>query len=419
LFRFYKYIIICRSRNVSFHSSSSHHPYTSKHLFRFLSLFLSNVYHIILVIMLSLATASIIGFSCLTAVTAAPFTYVNNPLGNSFPNPSPAQITDIEKAAHGSIPIAFPAAPAAAHAPAADTITSLELIAFNELFEVAFFTELIANITNNVPGYKFDTDIDTKTFVLTALTAIQAQEELHALNANNAVKKFTGGVIQPCQYNFPVSDIESAVALASTFTDVVLGTLQDVVTLFGTDGDATLIRGVASVIGQEGEQNGVFRTLLGNIPSALPFLTASTRGFAFSALNQGFIVPGTCPNITDIKLPIFAPLTVVSTGIQPSYQTLSFSFDLPSGGAPAAWKSDYSGLELVYINQQNAPTIEKLQNVKTTGNTITFDALFPFDQALFGNGLTIAAVTLAGLTFENVDSIANATLYGPGLIEIN
>lgn len=373
--------------------------------------------------MLSLAAASIFGFSCLTTVSAAPFTFVNNPLGNSFPNPNPSQITDIEKAAHGSIPIAFPDAPPAAKGPAADTITSLEFIAFNELVEVAFFTELIANITNNVPGYIFDTDVETRDFILTSLIAIQAQEEVHQLNANNAVKKFTGGIIVPCEYDFPVADIESAIALATTFTDVTLGTLADVVTLFGGDGDAALIRGVASVIGQEGEQNGVFRTILGKIPSALPFLTASTRGFAFSALNQGFVVPGSCPNVTatatEPNLPIFAPLNVLTTDIQPAYQTLSFSFDLPTGGAKPEWNADYSGLELVYINQQNAPTIEKLQNVKVTGNTVTFDALFPFDQALFGNGLTIAAITAAGLKFTDVNSIANSTIFGPGLIEVN
>jgi len=375
--------------------------------------------------MFSLATASLIGFSCLTAVTAAPFSFANNPLGNSFPSPNQEQILDIERAAHGSIPIPFPAVPGApaAKPPSADALTSLKFVAFNELFEVAFFTELIYNITNNVPGYIFDTEVDTRAYILQALTAIQAQEELHVLNANNAVKKFTGNVILPCQYNFPVTDIEQAITLASTFTDVVLGTLQDVVTLFGEDGDATLIRGVASVIGQEGEQNGFYRNLLNKIPSALPFLTASTRGFAFSALNQDFIVPGSCPNVTathsDIDLPIFGQLNVDTANIQPAVQTLDFSFNLPTGGAKPEWNSDYSGVQLVYINQQNAPTIEKLQNVKLVGNKVTFQANFPFDQALFGNGLTIAAITPAGAAFTDVDSIANVTIFGPGLIEVN
>jgi hypothetical protein len=56
------------------------------------------------------------------------------------------------------------------------------------------------------------------------------------------------------------------------------------------DGDIGLIRGVASVIGQEGEQNGFFRFKADKIPSAVPFLTTSTREFAFSTLNQNFVL---------------------------------------------------------------------------------------------------------------------------------
>jgi len=230
---------------------------------------------------------------------------------------------------------------------------------------------------------------------------------------------FNAGPIQPCQYNFPVSNIEDAITLASTFTDVVLGTLQDVATLLGTDGDAGLIRGIASVIGQEGEQNGFYRNLLGKNPSALPFLSASTREFAFSALNQNFVVPGSCPNIQTISLPIFGTLNVDTTNIQPQSQTLKFSFDLPTGGPQPEWKSDYSGLSLVYINQQNTPVVEPIQNVQLTGTTITFEALFPFDQATFGNGLTISAVALNSGDLTSADGVAKATVFGPGLIEIN
>jgi hypothetical protein len=175
------------------------------------------------------ASASLIGFSCLSLVSAAPFSFANNPLGNGFPNPSPAQITTIETLAHGSLPNgAPPAIP-----PKDDSFTSLRLIAFNELFEVAFFTELIANITIGCDGYNIEHD-GRKQYILESLTNILAQEELHALNANNALAHFNEGPIQPCQYNFPVNTVEDAIALASTFTDVVLGTLQDVVSLFGT-----------------------------------------------------------------------------------------------------------------------------------------------------------------------------------------
>lgn len=101
------------------------------------------------------------------------------------------------------------------------------MVAFNELFEVYYFTELLKNVTEGVKGYGFQ-DAALKTKVINTLTAIQAQEQLHALNANNALKRFNAGPIQACQYNAPVDNFMDAIALASTFTDVVLGTLADI-----------------------------------------------------------------------------------------------------------------------------------------------------------------------------------------------
>jgi len=362
----------------------------------------------------NIASASLIGLSCLSAiVSAAPAKF---PLSNNFPNitnPS-SQLTAIEDAAHGSLSNGSPPPKIMP-----DSLTSLQLIAFNELSEVAFFTELLVNITSNVPGFQIK-DNKTRDVIIKTLTAVQAQEELHELNANGAATKFGGEAIQPCEYNFPVTNIDEAFELAATFTDVVMGTLQNVETIFGSDGDIGLIQGVASVIGQEGEQNGYYRTLLGKIPSALPFLTTSTREFAFSALNQMFVVPGSCPNSNIINLPVFAPLSVDSTNIQPKVQDLSFSFQADVTITPqlASTNSNYS-LSLVYINQQNLPVVETLDNIKVNGNTVSFTAKFPFDEATFGNGLTIAAVTNSTGPFTNAAAVADVTVFGPGLIEIN
>jgi len=370
-----------------------------------------------------IASVSLVGLSCLSTIAcAAPFSF---PLSNGFPkvaNPS-SQLTGIEQQAHGTLPNGPPPPSITA-----DTETSLELIAFNELFEVAYFTELLANVTNNVPGYQI-ADSNERNSVIAALTAVQAQEELHALNANGALAHFGVSPIQPCEYNFPVSDFTSAIALASTFTDVVLGTLQDVASLLATDGDDGVIRGIVSVVGQEGEQNGFYRNLLGKIPSALPFLTTSTREFAFSALNQNFVVPGTCPNIGQIKLPIFQALNVDTQNIQPTSQTLEFSVSIASNNGNSSghgtWKRDaqhdsnyFSSLSLVYINQQNLPIVEKITSVSTKGDTVTFHADFPFDKFLM-NGLTIAAVTKSAGPFASADAVATDTIFGPGLIEIN
>jgi hypothetical protein len=190
-----------------------------------------------------------------------------------------------------------------------------------------------------------------------------------------------------------------------------------VVTLFGEDGDNGLITGVASVIGQEGEQNGYYRSLQGKIPSALPFLTASAREFAFSALNQNFIVPNSCPNSNLINLPIFSPLSVLTTAdVAIETKKIQFQVDATTVGWPSG---NAAPLSLVYINQQNTPVVETIENVTVDGTTVTFEAAFQFQKGTFGNGLTIAALTKTSGPFTSADDVAAATLFGPGLIEVN
>jgi hypothetical protein len=82
-------------------------------------------------------------------------------------------------------------------------------------------------------------------------------------------------------------------------------------------------------------------------------------------------------------------------------------------------RGDSTTLSLVYINQQNTPVVEKVENVTISGTTITFEAVFPYGKGTFGNGLTIAAVTNSTGPFASPDAVAQDTLFGPGLIEIN
>jgi hypothetical protein len=242
---------------------------------------------------------------------------------------------------------------------------------------------------------------------------------------------------------FPTTNFEDAITLAATFTDVVLGTLQDVIEIFADNNDNAATRGIASVVGQEGEQEGFYRILQnkGLIPSELPFLTTSTRDFAFSAL-QSFIVPGSCPNEQDLLkgLKIFGVLTLDTKTVQKADQNLMFSFDIASlaqsnllptsfgssqnsaqwfkGSSLDLTKVDYSTLSVVYINQQNVPIVEPLLNPKVSGTVVSFNAAFPFEEKLL-NGLTIAAITVGSGPFANANAVANATLFGPALIEVN
>ncbi|KAF2120042.1 late sexual development protein [Lophiotrema nucula] len=326
------------------------------------------------------------------------------PLSNGFPNPSPDQILKIQKQAFGTLPNG-PPPPSISD----DTKTSLKLIALNELFEVAFFTELLYNVTNKVHGYDIGYGHD---YVLHALSAIIAQEELHALNANGALKNFGEEPIQPCKYTFPVTDFPAAIGLAATFTDVVLGTLQDVQFDAANNKDAGIVRSVGSVIGQEGEQEGFFRLILKKNPSALPFLTTSVRDFAFTAI-QGFTIPGSCPNINTIPLQTFGALTVLTNPVEPKTQNLEFSISKSQLNS-----TKYDDFSVVYINQQNLPVVKAIQNPHWKHDTLVFEAGFPFDEFEM-NGLTIAAVVEGKGPFATADDVAKVAKFGPGLIEIN
>ena len=218
--------------------------------------------------------------------------------------------------------------------------------------------------------------------------------------------------IKPCQYQFPVTNFYQAITLAQTFTDVVLGTLPEAQAIFAADGgdESPLVTLLGSVLAQEGEQNGFYRFAQKKTPSAAPFLTGGSPSFAFTAI-QMFIVPGSCPQpLSNVNLTTFGPLTVVSTP-QPINSTLEFA--VPGKVAPDA-------NSIVYLSGQNLPVTVPISAVTSYNDgTYHFKASFPFDSG-FANGLTIAALVKgAGQKFSSNDAVAAATVYGPGLIEVN
>lgn len=366
----------------------------------------------------------LLGFSSLVTLVAAIPLSTNNDFLAAVTATNTAPLLAIETAAHGSL---SNIAPPSALVGGKDSLTNFQLVNFNENMEVNFFEELIYNISTNASGYTFDSQ-DKKENILTALNAIKAQEQLHAINAAKAIVRFTNdsnAILQPCKYNFPVNSFSEAISTASTFTDLVMGTLGDVQTNFGANGDAKFIRGVAASIGQEGEQNGFFRLLQNKIPSALPFLTASTRDFALSALFQNFIVEGSCPNSDTIPLKTFQKLTVSQPDTIDANTLLTFTFQLNSNQSYAStWGDSCEGLSLVYINQQNKPVSQPFESIilKSDGKSVAITAKFPFDAAAAGgapgNGLTLAALAI-GSDFANVSEVSEKAVFGPALIEVN
>lgn len=187
----------------------------------------------------------------------------------------------------------------------------------------------------------------------------------------------------PCKYDFPVTDFKSAIALAQTFTDVVLGVLPLAQSVFAADGgdETALVPIVGSIIGQEGEQNGYYRSLQRKVASAAPLLTGGAPQFAYSAISQ-FIVPGSCPNIEVIGLKALPALNVQCKP-KANDSMVTFSADGVVGAGNAT---------LVYISGQNLPYSVPISNATTAGGKTTFSAPFPFRSGAFDRGLTIGGV---------------------------
>lgn len=98
-------------------------------------------------------------------------------LPDGMPNPSPAELEQIEQSARGTLPNGPPPASISN-----EGITNLKLIAFNELFEVAFFSQLLMNVTDNVDGFRIS-DAGDREFVVESLQAILAvRVTLNTLN---------------------------------------------------------------------------------------------------------------------------------------------------------------------------------------------------------------------------------------------
>ncbi|KAH7123125.1 hypothetical protein EDB81DRAFT_913262 [Dactylonectria macrodidyma] len=334
------------------------------------------------------------------------------PKGDGFPNPSDSQERQIALQAGGKLP----GGPLPKTLGSGST-TAFQLIAFNELFETAFFSSLLHNITQGVKGYEVPANERRASELI--IKTILAQEEQHAIGALATLKSAGKFAPSPCRYKFPVNKLDDAIFLAETFTAVVLGALQDANVVFASEGQPEIVRLVSSVIGQEGEQNGFYRIHLGEIPSESPFLTTVPAAFAWSAL-QLFVVPGSCSNnIKNIHIPIFPPLLVNGgpvAKVAPKDQTLKFKANL-KGYKPAKKYYGSSGnLYITYTTGQQLPISVKAKNVRWHGDTITLEAKFPYTENIMA-GFSHAALT-TGKNFASADAVVGQTLAAPGVIQV-
>ena len=175
---------------------------------------------------------------------------------------------------------------------------------------------------------------------------------------------------------------------------------------------------LGGVLAQEGEQNGFYRSLQKKVASAAPFLTGGSPSFAFSAI-QGFIVPNSCPQpLSSINLTTFGALNLVTPTPKAENSTLEFSVAAATA-AGGATNITNSANSLVYLSGANLPVTVPICVKGTVAGLTHFTAEFPFESG-FAKGLTIAAVVKGtGKQFQTNDDVAAATVFGPGLIEVD
>lgn len=104
---------------------------------------------------------------------------------NGFPNPnSQQQQLVIANEAGGKLPNSPPPTSLGA-----GTTTAFQLIAFNELFETAFFSSLLNNITQGVPGYGAPAGAVPTLRAILAVSALTYTYQCHPFNLPTSCSK--------------------------------------------------------------------------------------------------------------------------------------------------------------------------------------------------------------------------------------
>jgi hypothetical protein len=179
----------------------------------------------------------------------------------------------------------------------------------------------------------------------------------------------------------------------------------------GDNNTRSLVGLVASIIGQEAEQVGGYRMIEKRIPSSAPFLTTSTGEFAFNAIAQNFIVPGSCDAVfKTIGVPMLYTLAVVGDMPTDQNQTVTFT---------TSCTHTTEGVNfLAYVTGQNSPVVVPISNVQVSGDMATFSASLPFANG-FAKGLTIAAIVNSDTGLATAADVTAAAFAGPGLIQVD
>jgi len=234
---------------------------------------------------------------------------------------------------------------------------------------------------------------------------IAAQEEVHVASIVGLLKGNNAADIAPCQYNFPITDETSFLALANIITSVGISALVGLADGVSTS-DPQLEATIASIIPVESRHDAFFRLTAGEVPNPTTFETKISAVWAFN-LALDFIIPNTCSNLPQFfsSIPIFPDLGIIGYGA-PSFANptapgkLIFQVGQPNM-LPQGWNS--GKLYMAWVNQANTPAYTP---VTVQGTELHADV----QPGMFG--IAYAALTNQN-TATNIDDLTKATLAGP------
>ena len=281
-----------------------------------------------------------------------------------------------------------------------NAINGFQLANFLENLESAFFQEGLMNYTQWGTGSQTN-GVSNQVVV----SHIAAQEEVHVAAIVGLLQGNGASDVAPCQYNFPVTDEASFLALGNIITSVGIGALLALANGVSTT-DPGLEATIASIIPVESRHDAFFRLTANEIPNPTTFETRISAVWAFN-LALDFVIPNTCASLPQslTSLPIFPDLGIIGYG-GPSFATpnspgkLIFQVGQPTM-LPQGWNQGQ--LYMAWINQNNVPAYTP---VTVQGNELHADV----NPGMFG--VAFAALTNQN-TATNVDDLSKATLAGP------
>jgi len=281
-----------------------------------------------------------------------------------------------------------------------NAIDGFQLANFLENLESAFFQEGLMNYTQWGTGGQTNGVSN-----MMVVSHIAAQEEVHVASIVGLLQGNGAPDVAPCQYNFPITDETSFLALGNIITSVGISALIALADGVSTT-DPALEATIASIIPVESRHDAFFRLTANELPNPTTFETKISPLWAFN-LALDFIIPNSCTNLPQsiTSLHIYPDLGIIGYG-GPSFATpnapgkLIFQVGQPSM-LPQGWNQGQ--LYMAWVNQNNVPAYTP---VTVQGNELHADV----HPGMFG--IAYAALTNQN-TATNVDDLAKATLAGP------